>query len=96
MYNNANNGIIKGHAYSILELVEIKDLDVKLLKLWNPWGKGEWNGSWSDESEELKALPENIKNDLNINNLDDGIFLMEISDFFKNFEFTIICMYLDF
>lgn len=43
-------GIQEKHAYSIMEA---RDIDgQRLLKLRNPWGKTEWNGPWSDGSEE--------------------------------------------
>ena len=48
-------GLYCGHAYSILDALEIQG-DVKLLKIRNPWGSAnpkEWTGAWSDNSEEL-------------------------------------------
>ncbi len=58
------SGVLSGHAYSIIDVFEIKaqiadengDLKPKLSKLVrlrNPWGKKEWVGAWSDGSEEL-------------------------------------------
>ncbi len=47
-------GIAGGHAYSLLDVYEIKYQNniIKLLKLRNPWGDKEWMGRWSDNSEE--------------------------------------------
>jgi hypothetical protein len=39
-------GIIELHAYSIQRAVEIDGK--RLLRLKNPWGKGEWKGPWSE------------------------------------------------
>jgi hypothetical protein len=50
--NVSNMGIVHGHAYSILRLVQIRDMhgSHKLLQLRNPWGKPrgdiEWRGAW--------------------------------------------------
>lgn len=41
-------GIIELHAYSIQRAVEIDGK--RLLRLKNPWGKGEWKGPWSEFS----------------------------------------------
>ena len=52
--NNTNNdGLIGGHAYSLISVVEFEHegQQVRLLKMRNPWGKGEWTGDWSDKSE---------------------------------------------
>lgn len=46
---DAGNGLIERHAYSILGVITIKaDKDTQLIILRNPWGKGEWEGQWSD------------------------------------------------
>lgn len=44
-----NCGLIDNHAYSLLTL-RTTSTGVNLVKLRNPWGRGEWNGEWSDES----------------------------------------------
>lgn len=38
-------GIIELHSYSIQKAVDIDGK--RLLRLKNPWGKGEWKGPWS-------------------------------------------------
>jgi len=45
------NGIVGGHAYSLLAGYEITVLGkpVKLVKLRNPWGDSEWKGKWNDD-----------------------------------------------
>lgn len=48
------NGLYAGHEYSLLKMEVVKTSDgrmVQLLNIRNPWGKGEFNGDWSDRSE---------------------------------------------
>jgi len=52
-------GLILNHAYGLNDIMEFDDPDhkgekLRLLRLRNPWGKGEWTGAWSDDSQELK------------------------------------------
>ena len=46
----SKKGIVKGHAYTVLNATEIKfgNKLVKIVKIRNPWGKAEFNGLWSD------------------------------------------------
>jgi hypothetical protein len=43
------NGILQGHAYSVLRVVQIEDRDGvhRLLQLRDPWGASRWRGKWS-------------------------------------------------
>lgn len=43
-----NEGLVLGHAYSILDVRQYKGQ--KLIQLRNPWGETEWKGDWSDQS----------------------------------------------
>lgn len=38
-------GIIERHSYSVQKALEIDGQ--RLVRLRNPWGKGEWKGAWS-------------------------------------------------
>jgi len=44
--NKSGDGITYGHAYTILDAVEVDGY--KLVQLRNPWGYSEWKGKWSD------------------------------------------------
>ncbi|KAE9047840.1 hypothetical protein PR002_g820 [Phytophthora rubi] len=53
--SSAGNGLYFKHAYALVDVAEIKTAkgeSVRLVKLRNPWGMGEWTGPWSDSSEE--------------------------------------------
>lgn len=51
-------GLITGHAYSVMEAVEVRGQKVVCLR--NPWGQFEWRGAFSDSSPEFQR----IRNDL--------------------------------
>jgi len=78
--------------YSLLGAFSEKDKagnPVKLLRVRNPWGHGEWKGNWSDGSDswypELKARI-GKKSDA-----DDGIFHLCLDDYYHFFASTTIC-----
>ncbi|CAG9951728.1 unnamed protein product [Clonostachys rosea f. rosea IK726] len=76
-----NKGIVELHAYSVQKAVEIDG--ERLLRLKNPWGKGEWKGAWSDGSKEwtsewLQKLGHRFG--------EDGDFWMTYSDLLRKFQ----------
>lgn len=81
-------GLIPGHAYSILNVYRCRggfmmDKTIRLVQIRNPWGRTNWNGPWSDSSDEWKAHPF-IKAELIGNKKeDDGSFFMCWDDFIK-------------
>ncbi|XP_029454489.1 calpain-3 isoform X5 [Rhinatrema bivittatum] len=87
------NGLVKGHAYSVTGLEEIayKTDKVKLVRLRNPWGKVEWNGSWSDRSKEWNVIEKSEKVRLQHDILEDGEFWISFEDFMDNFTKLEIC-----
>ncbi|XP_059377132.1 calpain-1 catalytic subunit-like [Carassius carassius] len=85
------NGLVEMHAYAITGVAEVvcKGRPVKLVRIFNPWGHGEWNGDWSDGSPLWKLVhPEDQKYNVV---LDNGEFWMSMEDFCRNFSELDIC-----
>lgn len=59
------------------------------MKIRNPWGRGEWTGDWSDDSELWTTRIRNILNFDVIEN--DGIFWMDFNDFLFEFDTVYVC-----
>lgn len=74
-------GLISGHAYSLLKIINIKG--ETSVKLRNPWGKLIWKGDWSFTcSKWTKDLREKYNYH---KNPEDGSFYMSWKDFRKFF-----------
>ena len=76
-------GIVVNHAYGIISVREIQGL--RLIRIRNPWGRGEWRGSFSDDDDNwdnCKGLREALGHELK----DDGIFWMEFKDWYINYN----------
>uniref|UniRef100_A0A8C7YXU9 Calpain 9 n=1 Tax=Oryzias sinensis TaxID=183150 RepID=A0A8C7YXU9_9TELE len=84
-------GLVKGHAYSITGMEEVRGQTVKLIRVRNPWGQVEWNGAWSDNSREWDYIDKKEKDRILQNSLEDGEFWMEFEDFKKNYDKVEIC-----
>jgi hypothetical protein len=108
---DAGNGLHMGHAYSFLKIGEIKvdkkepfadeDGKVKLVKLRNPWGRGEWEGTFSDKSDEWSKYSNQIKEVFNkgvsttenvTQDSNDGTFLMPFNEWLKYFTSLFIAV----
>ena len=88
-------GLVSGHAYTILDArrfgkTKVDGQPLMLVQLRNPWGRGEWEGAWSDKSE-LWAKHGSVKSLLRPVEADDGAFWMAWGDFDRIFEQIDIC-----
>uniref|UniRef100_A0A0N5CM46 Calpain catalytic domain-containing protein n=1 Tax=Thelazia callipaeda TaxID=103827 RepID=A0A0N5CM46_THECL len=89
-----NEGLVKGHAYSItgMRMVDTPNGKIPLLRIRNPWGnEQEWNGDWSDESELWGYVSDQQKRDMNLVLAHDGEFWMSFNDFNRYFDKLEIC-----
>nr|XP_005904047.1 PREDICTED: calpain-3 isoform X4 [Bos mutus] len=86
-------GLVKGHAYSVTGLEEAlyKGEKVKLVRLRNPWGQVEWNGSWSDSWKDWSYVDKDEKARLQHQVTEDGEFWMSYDDFIYHFTKLEIC-----
>uniref|UniRef100_A0A8C3KJ67 Calpain-3 n=1 Tax=Calidris pygmaea TaxID=425635 RepID=A0A8C3KJ67_9CHAR len=86
-------GLVKGHAYSVTAVEEttFKGKKLRLVRLRNPWGQVEWNGPWSDKSEEWNFVDEAEKIRLQHKIVEDGEFWISFEDFMRHFTKLEIC-----
>ena len=80
-----------GHAYSLIDLYEFthEDERVRLCKLRNPWGHGEWQGDWSDKSDKWT---DELRETYGCHDKDDGLFFMTFEDYMSHFKRTSVCL----
>ena len=85
-----SNGLMYDHAYGILDVQEVVtkkpwggEERVCLIRLRNPWGKGEWNGRWGDGG---KEWTEELIERFEVSFGNDGTFFMCLEDFVNNFD----------
>lgn len=88
------NGLYAGHEYSLLKMEVVKTSDgrmVQLLNIRNPWGKGEFNGDWSDRSEKWDLVAPERKEQLLVKR-QDGAFWMCFKDWVNMFSSFDVCL----
>jgi len=73
-----SSGLVRGHVYSVLKLVEAGGN--RLVCCRNPWGQGEWKGKWSDENR-FGEWTQEMKAATKYEGGNDGLFWMSIEDF---------------
>ncbi|TNN69909.1 Calpain-1 catalytic subunit [Liparis tanakae] len=90
--NMLDNGLVQGHAYTITGVKQImsRGKQENLVRLWNPWGKGEWTGDWSDGSSLWQTLSTKDR-DQCLSIADDGEFWMNLEDFCMFYTDLDIC-----
>ncbi|KAM7078844.1 calpain-13 [Molossus nigricans] len=86
------NGLVSQHAYTVTRAgqIQYRRGQEDLVCLWNPWGKTEWQGRWSDGSPEWEETHHQQKAQL-YKDKDDGEFWMSCRDFQENFSCLYVC-----
>ncbi|XP_023279840.1 calpain-1 catalytic subunit-like [Seriola lalandi dorsalis] len=86
------NGLVQGHAYTVTGVKQMMSQGklVNLVRLWNPWGKGEWKGDWSDQSSLWQTVSAHDRKMCHSVD-DDGEFWMAMEDFCKFYTDLDIC-----
>ena len=90
--SNDTDGVVDGHAYTILDCVnDVAGTEFDLIKVRNPWGKGEFqSGKWDDDGPGWDQYPQ-VKAALNPVVCDDGIFWVDKEEFFSYFKTIYLC-----
>ncbi|GBG85181.1 hypothetical protein CBR_g39746 [Chara braunii] len=103
MEKETAQGLYISHAYGVLSLKEVRmghtwmqrmnlrGERVRLVRLRNPWGRGEWTGAWSDGSREWENISDDVKRNIGLKIEDDGGFFMSFEDFCLHFARITIC-----
>jgi hypothetical protein len=84
---HCTDGVVDNHAYSVIECInDVAGTGIGLIKVRNPWGRGEIeDGLFDDDGPGWDQYPQ-IKEALNPVVADDGIFWVTKQEFFKMYE----------
>eukprot|EP00286_Rhodomonas_abbreviata_P011808 CAMPEP_0181323370 /NCGR_PEP_ID=MMETSP1101-20121128/19748_1 /TAXON_ID=46948 /ORGANISM="Rhodomonas abbreviata, Strain Caron Lab Isolate" /LENGTH=994 /DNA_ID=CAMNT_0023431391 /DNA_START=45 /DNA_END=3029 /DNA_ORIENTATION=+ len=82
-------GLIIGHAYSILELIQSRTTGEKFVHVRNPWGDFEWKGRYNDKDTSSWTRP--LIDELGFVDQADGSFWMLWDDFRYFFGMIEVC-----
>ena len=77
-------GIAYSHAYTMLGAETLSD-GTRLVHMRNPWGHEIYKGNWSDASE---LWTDEFKEEVSLEEKNDGIFFISIEDYFTEFQAT--------
>lgn len=90
--SNTTNGLVDIHAYSVIESIRnAAGTNIDMVKVRNPWGKGEIDrGQFSDGGPGWNEYPE-IKELIKPVSKDDGVFWMTKQEFFVYFKNMCVC-----
>ncbi|XP_008311285.1 calpain-3b isoform X2 [Cynoglossus semilaevis] len=95
MESRTQQGLIRGHAYSIIGLEECdqvaKDTKIRLIRLRNPWGRVLWKGPWNATSNEWSTISIADKENLKKQTVESSEFWMSFTDFKRNFTKLEMC-----
>lgn len=87
------DGLHPGHAYSLIgaaKFTDDKGKKWKLFKMRNPWAREDYKGPWNDHDERWTPP---IRKQLNMIDLNDGVFWMPVELFQETFGFAYVAMY---
>ncbi len=87
-------GLLENHSFSLVSAFErkVNGENVRLIKLRNPFGMGEWNGDWSDNSSKWTAAAKKVFPEFDEKRANDGIFWIDFDNFCKYFQIVSICV----
>ena len=78
----AKKGLKFNHCYQVLQCLLAEEPGssslIKILKLYNPWGKDDWSGKWSNNSE---AWTPELRKSVRFEKNEDGVFYIELQDY---------------
>mmetsp|Transcript_119679 Transcript_119679/g.381968 ORF Transcript_119679/g.381968 Transcript_119679/m.381968 type:complete len:610 (-) Transcript_119679:14-1843(-) len=85
-------GLVQKHAFSLLQVRTVRRSlhsrqFFRFVQVRNPWGTGEWNGPWSDESPEWEQYPY-VRQQLRFERSDDGAYWMQWEDFCEYWSYV--------
>lgn len=79
--SRANYGLTSAHAYALIDVVQLGS--TKLVKVYNPWGKEEYDGPWNDKD---RRWTSSYKARVNLDATDNGAVWMPLDVFRASFD----------